>query len=271
MTNKTLQSFLPRKGITIISGYTDADILVYVAAYELDKDNSIEIRFPKGHRFKDGQFVTLHLDNRTGVEEYDSDLRVYRTSYRGIVSNIKGNDIKVLPKEFMCYYSNDCVIKYVSPDFQYDFVNETNPIPESGIEHSELRWTGREYENKLGVLITRLKEYPHSSLMAFLSTECDDIFLITLKSLFKSSVIHRDNRCCFAIDHRSDFVFEKAYDWNYTIVEADAYTVSNSNPVFEEIQSRFVDKNPWEASFFLSPEVEMFHLKPNKILMPDTI
>lgn len=271
MNNKTLQSFLPRKGIAIISGYAGQELLAYVALYNLNIDNSLEISFPKGHRFKDGQFVTLHLDNRTGVEEYDSDLRVYRTSYRGIVSDMKGNDIKVLPKEFMCYYSNDCVIKYVSPDFVYDEIKETKTLPESEIKHSELRWTGREYENKLGVLVTRLKEYPHSSLMAFLSTECDDIFLITLKSLFKSSVIHRDNRCCFAIDHRSDFLFEKAYDWNYTVIEADIFSVSSDNPVFDEIQSRFVDKNPWEASFFMSPEVEMFHLKPSRILLPDTI
>ena len=148
----------------------------------------------------------------------------------------------------MCFYSNYCVLEYASSDYKYEIIEGQKPLAESAVSAADLNWTKKEYENKLGVFITRLQSRPHSSLMAFLSNECDDIFLITFKSTFKSKAIHRNNQCCFAIDHRSDFVFERAYDWNYTIINAEAYTISKHNPVFSEIQDRFVEKNPWESS-----------------------
>ena len=266
-----LLSVLPAKGITIISGFGDKRIDSFVAIYELSPDNSVKVSFPKGHSFHIGQFVTLHLDNRTGVDEYDVDLRVYRLSYRGTVTKNDSQFLFIIPDEFMVFYSNDCVIKYVSSNYSYDELNRSVPLPESLATLDDLDWNERESENKLGVLITRLPSRPHSSLMAFLSNKKDDIFLITFKSLFKSKALHYDNRCCFAIDHRAEFVFAKAYDWNYTIIEAEAYGISNDNPMFNEIQYHFVQKNPWETSFFMSPEIEMFHLKPLNILLPDTI
>ncbi len=264
-----LQSVIPRRGITIISRLAGESIDSFVAMYELSSDNSVKVIFPKGHRFQKGQQVTLHLDNRTGVDEYDADLRVYRISYKGTVTETDEYSLRVRPDEFMAFYSNDCVIDYKSPDFQYDEITRSVPLPESPATLKDLDWNEKEYGNKLGVLVTRLPSRPHSTLMAFLSNSRDDIFLITFKNLFKSKALHYDNRCCFAIDHRAEFVFEKAYDWNYTIIEADAYGISQENPLYKEIQYSFVQKNPWETSFFLSPEIEMIHLKPRHIILPD--
>lgn len=265
-----LNSYLPEKGITIISGYVNNSIHAYVAAYILRDNDSLTVSFPKGHTFKIGQFVTLHLDNRTGVDEYDADLRVYRTSYRGRVNSAGEYRITIKPDEYMLFYSDSCVSEFRADDFQY--VREpgrSNELPHSNITSEKLVWNDKEHGNKLGVLITSMKSRPHTSLMAFLSDDDDDVFLITFKGTFKSKVLHDNNRCCFAIDHRADYNFEKALDWNYTIIEADAFAIDELNPVFSEIKYQFVEKNPWEASFFLSPEIEMFHIKPRGILTPE--
>lgn len=264
-----LIAYLPGKGITIVSGYTSGKTHAYVAAYLLKDDDTLTITFPKGHSFLTGQKVTLHLDNRTGVDEYDADLRVYRTSYKGTVTKISPMEMKVRPDEFMLFYSDRCIEEYKSPGFQYDQIPEIqNALPKTSITMDKLNWNGEEHRNKLGVLISSMESRPHTSLMAFLSNENDDIFLITFKGTFKSKVLHSNNKCCFAIDHRAEYNFEKALDWNYTIIEAEALRVDESNPVFSEVKYHFVDKNPWEASFFLSPDIEMFHIKPEGILLP---
>ncbi len=269
--SSNLLTVLPRRGITIISGYRKNGIDSYVALYELNTDDSVSVTFPKGHSFSPGQPVTLHLDNRTGVSEYDVDLRVYRLSYKGTVFQGDDKVLTVHPDEYMVYYSNGCVLEYRAPGFTYDTLKREQELPESPITMDDLVWDEKEYGNKLGVLVTKLPSRPHSSLMAFLSNTQDDIFLITFRSKLKSRALHADNRCCFAIDHRAEFVFDKAYEWNYTVLEAEAYGISRDNPVFKEIQFHFVQKNPWESTFFLSPEIEMYHLRPQHILLPDTM
>lgn len=211
----------------------------------------------------------MHLDNRTGVEVYDADLRVYRISYKGTVQSAGELTVSVSPDEYMMYYSNQCLSRFKAPDFEYDEnISSGKSLPASTVGLSDLDWNDREYENKLGVLITEMPSRPHTSLMAFLSNNNDDVFLITMKGTFKSRILHQNNKCCFAIDHRAEFVYEKSYDWNYTIIDADAYVIEESNPAYGEIKYQFVQKNPWEVSFFLSPEIEMFHLKPRRLLLP---
>ena len=48
-----------------------------------------------------GSLVTLHLDNRTGVDELDTELRVYRASYKGRVVETDDNWVMVDPIEFV--------------------------------------------------------------------------------------------------------------------------------------------------------------------------
>jgi hypothetical protein len=54
------------------------------------------------------------------------------------------------------------------------------------------------------------------------------------KVFFESKALHFDNYYCLAIDHRAEFVFDKAYDWNFTIIEAEAYAITEENPQFKE-------------------------------------
>jgi hypothetical protein len=105
--------------------------------------------------------------------------------------------------------------------------------------------------------------------MAFLSSKDDDIFVISHEGSFKSSLIHRDDRCMFAIDHRASYNFERRYEWNYTILKARAEIVEKDDPSFREIQSMFVEKNPWELPFFSDPKAELFHLEPLEIMCPE--
>lgn len=268
----SLNTYLPERGITIISGFKNSNIHAFVAAYSLKENNSVKVVFPKGHSFVPGQKVTLHLDNRTGVDQYDADLRVYRTSYRGTVKANSGNEILVQPDEYMLFYSDQCVLDFKSEHYvEESFEVAPRALPKSDVTLGQLHWNEKENENKLGVLITSMNTRPHTSLMAFLSNEEDDVFLITFKGTFKSKVLHQNNSCCFAIDHRSEYNFEKALDWNYTVISADVYEVDEKNPAYSEIKYHFVEKNPWEATFFLSPEIEMFHVKPKALLLPECL
>ena len=45
--------------------------------------------------------MPLHLDNRTGVDELDAELRVYRASYKGRVVETDDNWVMVDPIEFV--------------------------------------------------------------------------------------------------------------------------------------------------------------------------
>ncbi len=76
-----------------------------------------------------------------------------------------------------------------------------------------------EHPNKVGVLTTLAAGQPHTTVLAFLSTEDDDIFLISLPNTFKSQVLKREGHCFFTIDERAKFTFEQAIEWNYTIVD----------------------------------------------------
>ena len=75
-----------------------------MALYRLSPDNTLSVEFPKEHGFSTLQDVTLHLDNRTGVSEYDADLRVFRVSYKGVVRSAAEKRIEIEPREFMLYY-----------------------------------------------------------------------------------------------------------------------------------------------------------------------
>ena len=60
-------------------------------------------------------------------------------------------------------------------------------------------------------------------------------------------------------------------DWNYTIFETRAYRIDRTSPLFARVQSEFIQKNPWEAEFFSSPEAELVHLAPKRIIHQDIL
>lgn len=268
-----LKNYLPRRTVTVTASYEQNDIIASIAAAEIHNDNTLELTFPKINPYQNRKTLTLHLDNRTGVESFDSDLRVYRCSYKGSIIDSDEHTALIAPLEYQLVYSNKIVEAFQSPVFKY---SEDNRI-ERELQESELTEFSlvdvddNEHSNKLGVLITKSIDLPHTTVMAFLSTIEDDIFLITMKGNRKSMNLHRDPNCCFAIDHRATYFFERAYDWNYTIIKGKAYQISNGNPLFKEIQRKFIDKNPWELVFFSSPDVEMFHIKPSELIWPDKL
>jgi hypothetical protein len=266
-----LLNYLPQQTYAIAAGYIGDNIIAVVAGALINKDNSIRLIFPKGNPFKAGQRITLHLDNRTGAEAFSADLRVYRCSYKALTAEAEKDKCLATPLEYDLRFSNSSAEFFKAPAYEYP----QDARGEKTIEKAELGGSlvinEKEGNNKLGVWITKAGDQPHTTVMAFLSTAKDDIFVISHKDSFKSRLIRRDANCCFAIDHRANYVFEKAYDWNYTIIRGKVREVSRGSNLFADIQNMFVEKNPWEFVFFTAPNMELFCLSPDEILTPDTL
>lgn len=264
-----LDSFIPRRTYGIASAYRGDELVAAVAGVTIGDDGALALSFPGPQPFLAGDRLTVHLDNRTGVEHYDSELRVYRCSWKGLVTRSSPEGLVAGPEEYLLMYSNRAVIDYKAPGFAYP----ADVRPELGLPAADpgalvLPDPG-ENDNKLGVWITRGVDRPHSTVMAFLSTPEDHIYLVSQRGSRKSGLIHRDPRCLFAMDHRANFHFERRIDWNYTIVRARASIVAPADPAFGAIQATFVEKNPWELAFFSDPSIELFHLEPLEILCPE--
>jgi hypothetical protein len=260
---------LPRQTYGVVCSYQGIEIVSIIAGVLILDDDSLILHFPKVNPFHVGEKLTIHLDNRTGIEEFTNELRVYRCSYKALVTEEKNDEIKVIPQEYLLRFSNKSEIIYVNSNYDYPFDNRKIIELEPSHLTVNVLPDPHEKENKLGVWITRAVDRPHTTVMAFLSSKNDDIFVISQKGTFKSSLIHKDDRCMFAIDHRASYHFEKRYEWNYTIIKAKARIVEKNDPMFFEIQTMFVEKNPWELLFFTDPQVEMFHLEPIEIMCPE--
>ncbi|MAS24420.1 MAG: hypothetical protein CMI08_07145 [Oceanospirillaceae bacterium] len=245
------------------------DNSVYIGIVDIHADDCLTLYSPSGHGLQQGDRITLHLDNRTGVSEYDAELQVYRLSYKGQVAQcIDKQRVRLMPREFQVMYGISVVYEYRQPGYRFpQDLRSASALPETpmtevpAIDHSE-------HDNKIGVLITAAEEQPHTTVMAFLSSVEDDIFFITFPQTFKSQLMKRNNNCFFAIDSRATFTFEEAVEWNYSIIQGKVYDIPRSHPAFSLIQELFIAKNPWEMAFFSNPEVEMFHLKPEHVICP---
>jgi len=269
-SNSGLMSFLGSPVLGIAANYSDSiDTKVYVCGVDiLDNDNLI-LTFPKGHQLSSGDRVTIHLDNRTGIDEYDADLHVYRGSYKGQVTQVSANRVYVTPVQFELWYGNKIVYSYAIDNYQHPTDNRIpNSLPITPLKSLPIPDL-LEAENKIGVLVTQAIGQPHTTVMAFLSSEEDDIFFITFPETFKSKLLKKNHHCHFAIDSRAVFTYTHAIEWNYSIIEADAFQIPAEHPLFEPIREAFIQKNPWEVGFFSHPQVELYHLKPKKVICPD--
>ncbi|WP_108127710.1 hypothetical protein [Saccharospirillum mangrovi] len=270
MTEPTLGQFIPSPVLAVAATYLDdgRDTDVYICGAEVQSDNRLMLRFARGHRLSVGARVTVHLDNRTGVSEYDAELRVYRLSYKGQVVRLDDNRVLVEPVQFQVFYGLSVVLDFAQSGYHFP----DDQRPERSLPTTPMttlpKIDGGEHDNKVGVLVTRAEQQPHTTVMAFLSTQDDDIFFITFPSTFKSTLLKRDNRCLFAIDNRATFAFEHAIEWNYSIISGQAFDVPKNTELFRAIQEAFIAKNPWEVGFFSNPEVEMFHLRAEHLICP---
>ncbi|MBP7096158.1 MAG: hypothetical protein KBC36_08730 [Spirochaetia bacterium] len=264
-----LARYLPPRTYAVVSAYEGDALVGVIAAAEIGSDDAVDLEFPKVNPFRDGQALTIHLDNRTGVESFTPELLVYRASVKASATRCREGSLRAVPVEYELRYSDRVVDSFKAPGWEYPRDARPPVAPrETPLKRLALA-DERERDNKLGVWITRAADRPHTTVMAFLSSVDDDIFLISHADTFKSKCLARDGRCLYAIDHRASYRFEKAIDWNYTIIRGETFTVPRSNPLFEELQARFVEKNPWELGFFTDPKVVLHHVRPLEVMCPE--
>ncbi|HET8598520.1 MAG TPA: hypothetical protein VFM22_12240 [Castellaniella sp.] len=256
-----LRDYLGEQTLGVLASYQGHGLVHHIGVVYPRSDNALQVFIPKGHALARGSRVTLHLDNRTGVDELDAELKVYRTSYKGQVTGVDENWVTVRPVEYMLIHGLRAVEQYRMPG--YDFPADRRP--ESSLPVTPLQRLGpvqeKEHHNKVGILTTMAVDQPHTTVLAFLNTEADDVFLISVPGTFKLLQLRRDPRCFFTIDERAKFTFEQAVHWNYTILEMRAFQVPAALPLYEQVRTAFILKNPWEAGFFGMDGLEMVHLK----------
>ncbi|CAM3680603.1 hypothetical protein VA7868_04221 [Vibrio aerogenes CECT 7868] len=263
-----LEALLGTHLLGVMGTYPEQGMDVYICGVHLLSDTRLRLIFPKGHQLRPDQRVTLHLDNRTGVSEYDAELKVYRLSFKGVVTEISEWEAIIEAVEYQVFYGLSAVMEYKAAGYDFpEDARQPSPLPVTPLEILPAI-DDAEHDNKIGVLLTYAEQQPHTTVMAFLSTKEDDIFFITFPSTFKSKLLRRKNRCYFAIDSRATFTFEHAIEWNYSIIEGEVFQVPATHPVFAQIQELFIMKNPWEMGFFSHPEVEMYHLKAAHVVCP---
>ena len=239
---QSLAEVIPSPAIAIAAHYRQEQLVLYIGMVTLH-GNQLQFFIPSGHVLKAGDYLTLHLDNRTGVDEYDAELKVYRTSYKGIVTEVKDHRyIQVSFRDFSLVYGVSEVLAGRQEGYQFaPDSRPLQPLPTTplralpNINHNE-------HDNKIGVLVTRTPEQPHTTAMAFLSSDNDDIFIISFPSTFKVQQLQKDNRCSFAIDERAWFTFENAIDWNYVLIDALAYEIPLEHPTYHALKEAFIEK-----------------------------
>lgn len=256
-----LQDYLGEQLLGVLASYQPQGIVHHIGVVYPRRNDQLQVFIPKGHALAEGSLVTLHLDNRTGVDELDAELHVYRTSYKGRIARTDENWAIVEPVEFMLIHGTRVVEQYREPEYAFP----ADPRPLAAMPLTPLQQLApveeKDHHNKVGVLTTLAQGQPHTTVLAFLTSQDDDVFLISMPGTFKSQVLKRNPRCFFTIDERAKFTFEQAIEWNYTILETHAHLVPRESPVHEQIRTAFILKNPWEAGFFMSTELEMFHLR----------
>ncbi|UDJ83354.1 hypothetical protein [Kosakonia oryzae] len=261
-----LQSILGKQVLGVVAYYCGEKITVNICAIYPNSDNSLRVFFHNGHQLAVDDFATVHLDNRTGVDEFDANISVYRSSYKGRVIAIDGDWVVLAPRECQLLHGFKKVIDIKETGYRYpDDPRADTPVPFTTLT-SLPPLEIKDHHNKVGVLITHAQEQPHTTVLAFLSSSDNDIFLITFPETFKSKVLKKDNRCLFAMDERANYIFENAIHWNYTTFEGRAFLIPNGSPLFLQVREAFIEKNPWEMAFFLREDLEMYHIKSDHLV-----
>lgn len=263
-----LVTYLGKQVLGVMASYKPDNTLVDIACVYPLWNNDLKLFLPNGHCFAVDDLITVHLDNRTGVDEFDSSIRVYRGSYKGRVMAVDGDWIVLSARECQLFHGFTAVVDIRESDYRYP-VDTRQDIPLQNTPLTSLPAIQQtDHENKVGILITHAGEQPHTTVLAFLSSIDDDIFLITFSNTFKSKLLKKSSHCYFVMDERASFTFEKYVEWNYTIVEGDAFTIAKDTPLFDEVREAFINKNPWEMPFFIRDDLEMYHIKKRRIIFP---
>ena len=262
-----LKDYLGEQLLGVLASYQAQGLVHHIGVVYPRSNDELKVFIPKGHALAVGSLVTLHLDNRTGIDEFDAELRVYRASYKGRVAHADENWISVNPMECMLVHGLRVVEELREDGYTYPH----DPRPWQALPPSPLSRLGaieeKDHANKVGVLTTLAQGQPHTTVLAFLTSEDDDVFLISEPGTFKLDLLHRNPRCFFTIDERAKFTFDQTIDWNYTILESVAHAVPPSSPLYAQVRQAFVLKNPWETDFFSLEGLEMLHLPRHAVVM----
>lgn len=255
-----LKDYLGAQLLGILASYQARGIVHHIGVVYPRSNNQLQVFIPKGHALALGSLVTLHLDNRTGVDELDAELRVYRTSYKGRIAAVDEEWVSIDPVEFILVHGFRVIEEYREPGYEYP----ADVRPDVALPVTPLRTLrpieAKDHANKVGVLTTLAQGQPHTTVLAFLTTVDDDVFLISEPGTFKLQLLHRQPRCFFTIDERAKFTFEEAIEWNYSIFDMQAHQVPPELPIYEQVRSAFIEKIPFEAGFFSIQGLEVFHL-----------
>lgn len=256
-----LKNYLGEQFLGVLAAYQAQGIVHHIGVVYPHSCNQLRVFIPKGHQLALGSLVTLHLDNRTGVDALDAELRVYRCSYKGRVILSDEGWVHVEPVEFMLIHGTSVVEEW--RESGYEFPVDLRPA--SALPPTPLQTLApiepKDHENKVGVLTTLAQGQPHTTVLAFLTSQDDDVFLISAPGSFKLQLLHRQPRCFFTIDERAKYTFEQAIDWNYSIFEMQAHSVPQGSAIYEQIRRAFIHKIPFEAGFFMIEGLEMLHLR----------
>lgn len=267
----SLVSYLGKQILGVLACYKAGGTVIHICCVYPQHDNRLRLFFPRGHNLQPGELATLHLDNRSGVDEFDANIRVYRASYKGSVEASDGDWAILTPRECKLIHSMHVVEDITAEGYRFpDDPRPLQAVPPSPLQQLPAL-ADRDHPNKVGILVTQAPEQPHTTVLAFLSSSDDDIFLITFPETFKSQQLKRHPRCHFVMDERASYTFERAIEWNYTIIEGDAYRIANGSTLFEEVRQAFIDKNPWEQPFFIHDNLEMYHIQRRRLLCPGTV
>lgn len=263
-----LVAYLGKQILGVLAVYQGSDIVIHICAVYPHWNNNLRLFFPRGHSLSVGDLATIHLDNRTGVDEFDSAIHVYRASYKGRVIHVEEDWAVLEPRECVLLHGFSPAVEVRAPGYAFPLDDRVeHPVPFTSLTTLPAI-ENRDHPNKVGVLVTMAREQPHTTVLAFLSTQEDDIFLITFPETFKSKLLKRDPHCFFVMDERASYTFERAIEWNYTIVEGQASLVPPGSSLFESVRQAFIAKNPWELPFFIRTDLEMYHIRKERLICP---
>lgn len=257
----TLKAFLGDVFMGVLACYQSGAIVHHMGMVYPKRNNQLRVFIPGGHKLGAGAVVTVHLDNRTGVDMLDADLKVYRCSYKGRITQVDEHWALIDPVEFMLVHGFKVVEQWREPG--YEFPADERParalIPSPRQVLGPVEFA--DHDNKAGVLTTLSKRQPHTTVLAFLSAVDKDVFIISQPDTFKLALLKREPRCYFTIDERASYVVGQAGGWRWRTLEMMAYQLPAGSAMYEQVREAFVQKIPFEAGFFSIPGLEVIHLQ----------
>lgn len=114
-----LVHYLGKQTLGVLACYQQGKVVMHICGVYPRTNNALRVFFPKGHALAVGDVATLHLDNRTGVDQFDANISVYRASYKGRVVEVDEDWVLLEQRECQVMYGLSCVLDIRAPDYHY--------------------------------------------------------------------------------------------------------------------------------------------------------